>query len=198
MLKKLAFSGIEKTINAYLQLDSDIQRLLNPLSGKIVTIELIDPRCKIHFLFEKAHVRLLDTLSIKPDAYFKGRSFSFIKHYFNNNSTAKRNIEIEGDSAVIIHFSELFQKVDIDWEDQLSTIVGDHFAHGIGKLVRNMISCGTEWKSTVTQNMSEYLHEEINFFPSPEEVTLFLDDVDMLRNDVERLEAKIKLYQQRS
>jgi ubiquinone biosynthesis protein UbiJ len=49
--------------------------------------------------------------------------------------------------------------------------------------------------STFTQNLSEYLQEEGRDVPSRTEADEFIADVDRLRDDVDRIEARIVMLE---
>jgi ubiquinone biosynthesis accessory factor UbiJ len=49
--------------------------------------------------------------------------------------------------------------------------------------------------STFTQNVSEYLQEEGRDVPSRTEADEFIADVDKLRDDIDRIEARIVMLE---
>jgi len=107
-------------------------------------------------------------------------------------------VEIDGDNQVAQTLGEVFQGLDIDWEELLSKVVGDTLAHRIGIQAR----AGGRWAErtgdTLTQDIREYLQEEGRLLPGREEMRAFLTDVDTLRDDVERLAARIERLAARS
>ena len=50
---------------------------------------------------------------------------------------------------------------------------------------------------TFGRDITEYLQEESRYLPQQDEVNKFLAAVDVLRNDVERLDARVKRLQAR-
>jgi ubiquinone biosynthesis protein UbiJ len=69
--------------------------------------------------------------------------------------------------------------------------VGDPAAHQVGAGVRAAGRWGQKVGDTLLQNLREYLQEEARIVPTRYEVDAFLGEVDTLRDDVERLEARI-------
>ncbi|MGB5200150.1 MAG: sterol-binding protein, partial [Sedimenticolaceae bacterium] len=94
-------------------------------------------------------------------------------------------------------FSEVLADLDIDWEEQLSRFTGDIAAHEIGRGVRAASREGARMRRSSEQILSEYLTEEARLLPHRFEVEDFIADVDTLRDDAERLAARIALLEKR-
>jgi ubiquinone biosynthesis protein UbiJ len=101
-------------------------------------------------------------------------------------------IRIDGDNRLAQTLGEVFRGLDIDWEEQLSKLLGDTLAHRLMSRAR----AGGRWAersgSIARQNLREYLQQEAAVLPSREELTTFLAAVDTLRDDVERLAARVE------
>jgi len=74
----------------------------------------------------------------------------------------------------------------------LSGFVGDVAAHRLGEIARGVGNWTREARSTMGANIREYLQEESRDVPSRYEVDRFATNVSTLRDDVDRLEARIK------
>jgi ubiquinone biosynthesis protein UbiJ len=98
---------------------------------------------------------------------------------------------VEGQTDLAQELGELLGGIEVDWEEQLSRLVGDPVAHQVGSGLRSAGRWGRHSAETLTQNLGEYLQEEARLLPSRNEVAAFLDDIDRLRDDVERLAARI-------
>jgi ubiquinone biosynthesis protein UbiJ len=61
----------------------------------------------------------------------------------------------------------------------------------MGQLARGIGSWGKKQSKTLEQNLQEYLQEELRILPGRLEMTPFLDEIDRLRDDTERLSARI-------
>ena len=73
----------------------------------------------------------------------------------------------------------------------LSGIVGDIAAHRVGEVVRDLGRWAVETRDTMQQNVSEYLSEESRAVPTQYEADAFRDDVEQLRDAVDRAEARV-------
>jgi ubiquinone biosynthesis protein UbiJ len=86
---------------------------------------------------------------------------------------------------------DALQGLDIDWEEQLAKLAGDTLAHRIGHQARATGRWASRSGEVLTRDLREYLIEEGRLVPSAAEMKGFLDGVDTLRDDVDRLEARI-------
>ena len=110
-------------------------------------------------------------------------------------SMLESDVEIDGDMRVAEKFSAILKEVDIDWEELLSKLVGDIIAHQAGQVVRSGSDWFTQSVEAMKLNTSEYLSEESKVTPAEAELEYYMDQVDDLRMDVDRIEARIKIMQ---
>jgi ubiquinone biosynthesis accessory factor UbiJ len=105
----------------------------------------------------------------------------------------KAAVEIRGDADIARKYRELAHLLKPDLEEELSLAVGDVPAHQLGRLARGALSWGQRAAATAVRNVAEYLaHERADLVPSAE-ADQFTSGVDRLREDVDRLEARIAL-----
>ncbi len=103
------------------------------------------------------------------------------------------DVEIRGDAELAQRFRELALLLRPDFEEELALIVGDVPAHQLGRCARAAFGWGRNAAATAALNVAEYLaHESKDLVPRPEGDQL-LKGVDALREDVDRIEARIEL-----
>ena len=107
----------------------------------------------------------------------------------------KGELEITGDAHTGERFQRLLALARPDIEEELSHIVGDAAAHSIGQLARGLGEWARDARATMGTNIREYLQEESRDVPSRYETERFARDVGTLRDDVDRLEARIARLQ---
>ena len=100
-------------------------------------------------------------------------------------------MRIEGDAEIAQAFRDLLEQTRPDLEEELSQIVGDVAARRVANLAREVLAFGRRATDSLATSAAEYLQEEGRDVPARIEVEEFLRDVDQLRDDVERLEARI-------
>jgi ubiquinone biosynthesis protein UbiJ len=191
---------LEKICNGYLRLDAESRHNLKPLQGKIVKIYLVDWNWQSYWLFTANHIQIITNYQGTPDTAIQGSLPDFLRtlHASANNISSFSALEIQGDIEVAQQLQLLLRKIEIDWEELLSHYTGDLVAHYFGGQVRRIVKWGKSTANHFQQNMTEYLHEELRYFPSAAEVEDFYEDVTTLRHDVERLLARMQLYLEKS
>jgi ubiquinone biosynthesis protein UbiJ len=103
------------------------------------------------------------------------------------------DVRIDGDAELAQKFRELALLLRPDLEEELSLVVGDVPAHQLGRFARAAFGWTRKAASTTVRNAAEYLgHERRDLVPRSE-ADQFLRGVDTLREDVDRLAARIDL-----
>lgn len=129
------------------------------------------------------------------DATLRGGPFSLLSLAIADQQAALRNgsVQMGGDSEIAGKFHELLRLLRPDAEEELAMLLGDIPAHHLGRLLRATLSWGERAASTALENVAEYLAHERNDLVSKAEAQGFLTAVDSLREDVDRLAARIDL-----
>jgi ubiquinone biosynthesis protein UbiJ len=103
------------------------------------------------------------------------------------------DVEITGDAELAQKFRELGMLLRPDLEEELSLVMGDVPAHQIGRFARATLGWTQRAAQTTVQNVAEYFaHEQRDLVPRAEG-DQFLKGVDRVREDVDRLEARLDL-----
>ena len=130
-----------------------------------------------------------------PDATISGGPFSLLalSGAAPEAVLQRGDVRIDGDAELAQRFRELALLLRPDLEEELSLLVGDVPAHQLGRFVRAAFGWTRKAASTTVRNAAEYLgHERRDLVPRSE-ADQFLQGVDTLREDVDRLAARIDL-----
>ncbi len=194
MLDQIVASSLEKAFKKYLQHDETSLDKLATLDGKVISIENTLPPLTL-FLFPSIKgIRISTDFKGKPDAIIHGNPVSLTALMTSNKNSDvlfSQHTSIHGDTVIAQEFSNILKQIDFDWEEELSHIAGDPVAHQIGRATKALSDWGNQVIQSSQANVSECLHEEIRLLPTRAELNSFLDDVDQLRNDTDRLEQRI-------
>jgi len=190
----MVLAGLEITLNRYLGLDPETMARLCGLTGKVIDVELRGLGITLHMAPHSGGIQLLHDYAAEADAVISGTPISLARVGLGEERglVFAGEVEIRGDVTLGQRFEAILRDIDIDWEEQLSSLVGDVAAHQVGNLVRDTLSWGSKTLETFGRDVSEYLQEESRHLPQRDEVETFLAEVDVLRNDVERLDARAK------
>jgi ubiquinone biosynthesis protein UbiJ len=100
-------------------------------------------------------------------------------------------LDIHGDALFAQKFARALSELDIDWEELLAQRVGDIPARFIGRNVNEGLQWAKYAQGKLKQVVSDFLTGSGNLAARKSEVTGFVEQVDDLRSDVARLEARI-------
>lgn len=195
LIKPLLTGVLETAINRYLGLDPDAGVFLAPLAGKVVAVN-VTPFDWTLFLCPTAEgMQLLESYAGEPDTKLSGSLLALGLMGVSNNpmdNVFAGSVQITGDIHTGRAFQQFFEKLHIDLEEQLARVTGDIIAHQIGRLARG----GQRWSRGVLDNLcmdiAEFLHDESRDLPPAPELEIFYRQVDALRHDYDRLQARIE------
>lgn len=193
----ILLSAQEAILNRYLNLDPESKERWRHLSGRVIKIEWTP--LTYFWLFKSDLIYLNKDYSGPVDLILRGSTFDFLRMAFKPKDKALTDIPLQvlGDMEFAKQFKEFFSNLEIDYEEQLSKIVGDTIAYPLVKMLKVMRLWSKQSIESLSQNVSNYVQTEMNWLVSDEELQLFFSDVDDLRDDYARLEARIKVLEKR-
>ena len=194
-LAEIAANAMQAAFNRCLGFDSLSRTNFAKLQGKVIAIELVGIGVKVFLLPGEERVEIRASHEGDADVTLSGSPFAFARMGMADDSADsifQGDVKLSGDTALGSRFGEIIKGLDVDWEEMASRVMGDVMAHKLGNTVRSGIALGKENFASSQQTLTEYLQEELRQLPVKEEVNDFLNEVDKLRNDVERAEARIK------
>lgn len=200
--RDLALATLEQAINRLIELDPYTARRLARFHGRVVAIEVTGLGLTLYFVpAHDGHLQLLGSLEGEPDCTLSGTPLDLMRSGDSSQGAAQLfagRVTISGDTELAHRFGEALAGLDIDWEEQLAQLVGDVAAHEIGHRVRKGARWARQSGQLLGQDLGEYLTEEARLLPTRYEVEEFLSQVDQLRDDSERLAARIQRLEQRA
>ena len=106
------------------------------------------------------------------------------------------DVSIRGDAEIAQKFRELAMLLKPDVEEELARLIGDTPAHQALRVIKLAGSFGRRATQTGVRNVAEYLaHERGDLVPRAEAED-FYRGVERLREDLDRLEARIRIAAQ--
>jgi len=200
-LPPAALSGLEFTLNQYLRLDPDTLDRLAPLTGKVIAIEITGFDAVLHLLPGSGGIQVRGDFPEAPDTILRGSALGLFRLGIaadGSDALFQHDVEISGDVGLGQEFKAILQGIDIDWEEELSHLVGDVAAHQAGNLARGVGAWGRQSLRTLELDIGEYLHEEARLLPQRDEIETFAAEVDGLRSDVDRAEQRVQRLQRKA
>lgn len=195
----MRLTPLESVLNRNIAASSIARGLCRKLAGRVLAVRFNGLPVAIRFQCDGERMTL-DTDAGEANATLTGTPLALMQLAAPRPEAALRSgaVHIEGDAEVAQTFSELLKHARPDLEEELSRVIGDVAAHQIGDVVRSAMAFGKRAADTFSQNVAEYLQEEGRDLPTRIEADEFVAGVDKLRDDVERLDARIALLESRS
>ena len=189
---------METALNQYLSLDEDVSLFLQPLAGKVIAIHVQPFGLTLFLCPSNDTIQLLESYPGTPDTTLTGTAMALGLMGLSSKpmrSIFSGDVKIEGDTRIGRKFQELFDKLDVDLEEQLSHVTGDIIAHKIGRLFRAGQSWGKDSIETLKLNTAEFLQDETRDLPATPEIDIFFRQVDDTRTAYDRLQSRINRLQ---
>ena len=195
-------STLENVLNRGLPRSPRAQQLCAELAGRRLAVAIAPAQSggSAHVLIESTGDSLKLTASAPsaatpPDATITGGPLSLLALSGPAPEAVlqRGGVRIDGDAELAQKFRELALLLRPDLEEELSLVLGDIPAHQLGRFARAVLGWTHEAAMTTVRNAAEYLgHERRDLVPRSE-ADQFLQGVDTLREDVDRLAARIDL-----
>jgi len=189
---------LENVLNRGLPRSPRAQQLCSELTGRRVAVEIRDV---VRLLVESTGNSLRITrgdvfTDPRPaDAEIVGGPFGLLALGGDSPEGVlqRGDVEIRGDAELAQRFRELALLLRPDLEEELSIVLGDVPAHQAARLARMAFGWAQNAAATTVRNLAEYLSHETRDLVPRKEGDQFLQGVDALREDLDRLEARINL-----
>lgn len=195
MLKEYSLKALQKAINQALCLDEQMPKKLQVLDGKIIEMVITPLNVNFYIRFKDGEMQLFHQMDSRPDTIIHSNPIGLIRLSLLPASKARSlfndKIRISGDVELGQKVKKIFDEMDIDWEGHLAYFTGDVVAHQIGSFVRKGLEFKNQFSTSMQQNITEYLQEELRVFPSRNELDDFFSEVDEIVLSVDRLQAHI-------
>jgi ubiquinone biosynthesis protein UbiJ len=113
-------------------------------------------------------------------------------------SLANSGVQLSGSVALLQQWQAILGALDIDWEDALGQLLGNHlFSDALAPFATAQVKRSAQWVRQQQQEhqrlIAEYLSEERNVVPSKPEVETFISQVGNVRSHTDSLAARIQL-----
>jgi ubiquinone biosynthesis protein UbiJ len=185
---------LESVINRYLALDPEMLDKLARFNGKVIKLEMTGINKTLYMLPNDRGIQVLTEHEGPADTVLRGSPASLFKMGLVSNAAElllKGEIEITGDTRLGHQFKNVFSQMDIDWSEPLADLLGDSLAYQVQQSAGKLARWGKESVKSVSTSFSEYLQEESRDVVTGTELNIFNEAVDQLRNDVDRLQARV-------
>ena len=175
------------------------QDLCRQLDGKVLSLAVEGTPVTLFMRARDGGVELSATQPGTPDASLSGTPLSLLALAGSRaeDSARRGGLRIEGDAETAQGFRDLLRHTQPDFEEELSGVIGDVAAHRVAGTVRALLGFGRRTVDSLATNTAEYLQEEGRDLPARVEVDAWLEAVDRIREDADRLETRLARLESR-
>jgi len=194
------FAPLLGRINRNLGETTPAQALLDELEGSSLAIRVERSALAVCLAVEERQLRSSADIPDEPDVVIEGPLSGLLKMATADGDMAAlagSGVRVSGRADLAQAFQKLLKFGKPDLEEELAGLVGDSAAFGLSKAARRLFAWGQDTRRTLMGNLGEYLTEERRDLPSRYEMTRFTRDVQTLRDDVERAEARLRRLESR-
>ncbi|MFT5707860.1 MAG: ubiquinone biosynthesis protein UbiJ [Oceanospirillaceae bacterium] len=196
MLHTGAILVLESTINKLIESDIGTAHALTQLSGKVFEFVVSDAPIHFYLLPFAQGIQLHQHYEHSADTSLEGSLSNFCTLATSEDKTSQffgNGVKISGDTQLANKLQRILSNAEMDWEMLTAQLTGDLLAHQLVGFAKGINQQLNRTKVSFEQNFAEYLQEEIHTLPARPEVDGFIQDVDLLSAQTQRLEARINL-----
>jgi len=186
-----ALKPIELALNAALNQDPESKAKLDQFESRCIAINIKDFDQTISMSVRQRQLYLSTKPENTIDLTITGNALTLAKLGSNPESLFSAQIDINGDVQFAKQLRDLLDGFDFDWEAQLAKITGDTLSYPIAHGIKKVALWAKDSHQSMQQNIAEYLREESRLLPDKSEIKAYIRDIDTLRADFDRLEARI-------
>ena len=193
--KQPAGKALELALNRALALDAETQAALRGLDGQRVAITLTSPPLALQVRVDGEALRVgpIDA-DQEPDLGVRSTLAGLLGQlpmFRRDDAPPVGKLRIEGDAELARRLQKLAQDFDPDWQLPFVNVFGEIAGVQIAKALAAGLRQAQVAGRNLAETAAEYVTEESRDVVPRAELEAFHDDVDALRDDVERIAAKL-------
>ena len=195
LLSATALATVERAINTALRAAPDTAAKLAVHTGRLVAVEVTLPPLSVYALIVEDGVELYHRSDAQADITIQGSPVDIAAQLLNwktRPSVIGGPVRIEGNRELLQELQQLALQLDIDWGALLEPITGSELAQQLDYGARRFFGWARETATRLVEQIGDYASNESALMPSRRERYEFGQDIDELRMDVDRLEARIQ------
>jgi ubiquinone biosynthesis protein UbiJ len=190
---------LESILNRNVAESRRAQALARQLDGRVMSLTVEGTPLAFFFRADGGRLAITSRHDGPVDASLSGTPIALLALAGPRAEGKLRSggVRIEGDAEVAQRFRDLLSQARPDFEEELARVVGDVAARRVANVARGVLGWGRKAAGSFTGSVVEYLQEEGRDLPTRVEVDEFLEAVDRLRDDAERLDARLSRLEAR-
>jgi ubiquinone biosynthesis protein UbiJ len=199
-LPQLLASSLEAAVNRVLALDAESAGRLGKLEGRVLQLDVEGLGISLFLTSAYGNVQIGLQAEEEPDTVISGTPFALFAMAAPGDAAnwglPGSRVQISGDANLARDMEQVFSRLDPDWEGPLAGLFGDVLGFQFAAGLRQGVAAVREAAQSTAEMAGAYLRDEAPSLVRPFELKSFGDDVDKLREAVERLEKRLRQMQE--
>ncbi|EWH01445.1 ubiquinone biosynthesis accessory factor UbiJ [Halomonas sp. BC04] len=193
----LLLAGIERTLNALLARDPAAPSRLARLSGSRLLLRLERPELALAIHFHPAGLDLLRPETESEDSFdaIVELNAETLGKLLGGESIERLmfqgRLSVRGRVPLLEATRDLLLDLDLDWEGELASWLGDVPAHGLAEGLRRAARWSRRAHGEMRSDIAEYIFEEAKLLPGKYQFENLRDHLTELEMTTDRLEARL-------
>ncbi len=196
LLPTLLTEQLERVANSALHYAPLTRMQLHKLEGKSLGIELQRPHFPLLVSVTRKGLLFQSHWDGGADVTIRGPALALLRQLRAEDNTPaslmRAGIELDGNQQLAQQFVKVLRDLDIDLESVLGDVIGDMAAHQIAEVARTGLGWLSRAGKTLLQQSRSFLAEERNVVITRHQFARFRDDVEELREETDRIEARLR------
>lgn len=193
-LDNLVCGLLETGINKLQQLDASTQQKRKTLNGIIIGVTLKELNKPLYFVISKQQIDILSKYDGTADCFIR-LNLSALKELQNSHQLTHliktEQLEVDGDIQLAQQFAQLLTEINVDWEEQLSSKIGDLLAHKFCYHLKQSQQHFASQLQKIQTHSALFITEELKMAPGALQVAYFCEQVSELEKQCLQLELRI-------
>lgn len=192
---------LEAVLNRALSLDEPTRAQLGTLEGRRVGIELTGTPLALAIEVHEGRLRVGPHWQTAGNLNLRaapGSLLAFALRRGDESLVPPGKVDISGDAELARRLEKLLRGFRPDIEEAFAKTFGDVIGVPLARALHAAFDWSRESAEALARDTADFLRDESRDLIAPAEMDQFLDDVDGLRDRVERLAARVALANARA
>lgn len=185
-------AAVEAALNRALSLDPQGGQHLAGLDGKTLCLELKGLGIELHLAGDGERLEVRAESSTTPETTISGTPAALLAMAVPDWRAAGSGVQITGDAGAARTLEKLLRQLDPDWEALLVEHFGPVAGHQLWRMLADSFQGGRRVAATAADQTARFLREESGLLVTHEEMTEFTEQVDELRESLDRIETHLR------
>lgn len=200
MISQLILANIEAGLNALLRTDTASLRRLRALSGQVILCQSSQPSFRLYLIMHAEGIQLAQHWAAPADCTLSATASQLVQLGMSQEKTRilhQPGLSIEGQSGVLMEFAQILEDMQLDWQYLLHRWLGPVAAGLISGHVEQRSGWLKHNAASLQVRFSDYLAEETRLLVGHNEAQVRFNELDQLKLQLDRLEARTALISHR-